>query len=88
MNEPIERLNGIGQGSRAGRVYELLRQHYPFPVGLTQLESIAYTKVTNRISDIRKVLRPLGWDIKNETTRSGKQTFSNYRLIAVEAPDE
>jgi len=83
MNEPIEKLNGIGQDSRAGQVYELLRQVYPFPVGLTQLEGIAFTKVTNRVSDIRKVIKPLGWDIKNETTRSGKQTFSNYRLIRI-----
>lgn len=83
MNEPMEKLVGIGQRSRAGRVYELLRVMYPFPVGLTQLESIAFTKVTNRISDIRKVIRPLGWDIKNELTHSGKQTYSNYRLVRI-----
>ena len=79
---PPEALEGIGPNSRAGRMYEALRDRYPYPVGLTLLESIAFTKVTNRISDLRKPLKAEGWKILNEMTRSHNQIFSNYRLVA------
>lgn len=71
----------IGVKSRAGQMYTLLRSMYPYPVGLTQLESIAYTKVTQRMANIRTALKPLGWEPKNELTYVGKQVYSTYRLV-------
>ena len=82
---PIDLL-GIGPDSRAMKVWRMLRVSYPGEVNLTTLERVAFTKVTNRISDIRKVCRPLGWDIVNRTERvrdaaySYMQTLSWYRI--------
>ena len=65
LTSPPETLPGIGPTSRAGKMWTILTSRFLSEVGLTELESIAFTKVTNRISDIRKVCRPLGWDIVN-----------------------
>ncbi len=65
--QPPDRLPGIGWESRAGKLWSILLSAYPGEVNLTTLERVAFTKVTNRISDIRKVCRPLGWDIVNRT---------------------
>lgn len=63
----------------------VLVEAHPNEIGLTRLEDVAFTKVTNRISKCRAISRPLGWDIKNrlEHTRfDGKPvTRSWYRII-------
>ena len=65
VKKPPYSLPGIGSESRAGKVWTILTTNCPSEVNLTTLERVAFTKVTNRISDIRKVCRPLGWDIVN-----------------------
>ncbi len=53
-------------------------------VSLIKLAEILPGGVTRRISEIRKFLRPQGWDVVNRTDRSDGRTFSLYRLCQVE----
>ncbi len=80
VKSPPTYLPGIGSESRAGKVWTILRMGYPSEVNLTTLERVAFTKVTNRISDIRKVSRPLGWDVVNRTEHRDGIVYSYYRI--------
>lgn len=84
-NPPLA-LPGIGPNSRAGKVWTLLTDAYPTEVTLTELEVVAFTKVTNRISDLRARAKPLGWTIYNRIGRArdlrgNPVTRSWYRII-------
>lgn len=86
LRKPPLTLPGVGLHSRPGEMWTILVDAYPMEVNLTSLETVAFTKVTNRISHPLKTrCRPLGWDIKNrlEHTRfNGKPvTRSWYRII-------
>lgn len=77
---PPTSLPGIGHDSRAGKVWRILLAAHPGWVNLTTLERVAFTKVTNRISDIRKVSRPLGWDTVNRTEHIDGIVYSWYSI--------
>ena len=64
-------------GSRAC-VYDLLAGRYPDWVPLPRLVEVAATKVTARISDLRKYLNPLGWDVMNVSDKASGHSW--YRL--------
>ncbi len=78
--QPPDRLPGIGWDSRSGKLWRILVSAFPGEVNLTTLERVAFTKVTNRISDIRKVCRPLGWDIVNRTDHVDGIVYSWYKI--------
>ena len=85
VKKPPYSLPGIGSESRAGKVWTILTTNCPSEVNLTTLERVAFTKVTNRISEIRAIIRPMGWDIKNRpeyVKRDGENvTLSWYRIV-------
>ncbi len=92
LRNPPLALPGIGLRSQAGKVWDLLWIAYPGEVTLSELENVAFTKVTNRISKCRSISKPLGWDIKNrlEHTRFNGEpvTRSWYRIMRRAERDE
>lgn len=78
-------------GSQCYRLYMALAFEY-IPgnvvaswVGLDRLAKILPGGVTRRIDDLRKRLRPLGWDVVNRMDRVDGDNCSWYRLCRLGA---
>jgi len=77
---------GWRQGSQCYQLYSEFVFHYhperpkASEVPLVDLARIVPGGVTRRIDDLRKYLRPLGWDIVNRQARIEGQNYSWYRL--------
>ena len=73
----------IKLGGQQFRIFDLLNTNFGHRVGLPEILRLGVAQFGARILELRAKLRPLGYDIINETERSNPITHSWYTLIAI-----